>query len=361
MTSARRRGGGIRLVTALAVVAGVAGPLIGAGGGVAKGEPAAGTAATKPVSTSQPAPAASLRPIRLAVFDVDVLKDVDVQGGAVTDQVNTMLATLPKVTLVNRDQIARVAEEHQIALSGLVDTGSAVKLGKLLSAQYIVAGRASKIGHTHYLVLKIVEVETTIQMTISSKASVEDGFEAVLERLEDPLRRQIAALQAAIADPGDAELAKLRGRAWRLQGKVFLVEVSEQHVNRPLKDPAAQMAIAQRLRSLGIAVIVPKEPVVGWRTDLLQTGKYGDERVDYLLEGEGVSGFAARLQGLVSCRARVELRLIRVPGRSIQISERGIGAAADLVEALAAKTALEEAGAQASDAVIRTLVGEAEK
>ena len=102
-----------------------------------------------------------LRPIRVAIFDVDVLPDVSVQSPAVTDQLNAILSTQPEVTLVNREQIKKVAEEHQIALSGPVETASAVKLGKFLSAQYIVTGRASQIGPTLYLVLKIVDVETT--------------------------------------------------------------------------------------------------------------------------------------------------------------------------------------------------------
>jgi hypothetical protein len=109
----------------------------------------------------------------------------------------------------------------------------------------------------------------------------------------------------------------------------------------------------QRLRGLGLSVIVPKSPVDGWKESLLQTGKYGDQKVDFLLEGEGTSAFAAQIQGLTSCRARVELRLIAVPGRAVATTDRGVAAGVDLVEALAAKTALEEAGVQACDAVIR--------
>ena len=294
-----------------------------------------------------------LRPIRVAVFDVDILKGVDVEGPAITDQMGTMLSAMPQVTVVNRDQIKRVADEHQIALSGLVDTSSAVKLGKFLSAQYIIVGRASKIGQTFYLVLRIVDVETTVQTTVSAKASAESGFGAVLQRLDEPLTADIRRLQRPVAEFEDTTLVELRKLAQPLLGKVLLVSVEETHVGRPLRDPAAQMAIMQRLRNLGISVIVPKDPVDGWKESLLQTGRYGDKKVDYLLEGEGTSAFAAQIQGLTSCRARVELRLIPVPGRAIDVSDRGVAAGVDLVEALAAKTALEEAGTQAADALIR--------
>lgn len=297
--------------------------------------------------------AEKLRAIRIAILDVDVLQGVGVEGPAVTDQLNTLLSAMPQVNLVNRDQIKKVADEHQIALSGLVETDAAVKVGKFLSAQYIVAGRASKIGQTFYLVLKIVNVETTEQTTVSSKSSAESGFQSVLDRLGEPLEAAVRKLQRPTIEPSDTVLAELHKLAQPLAGKVLLVSVEETHVGQPLRDPAAQMAIMQRLRSLGLTVIVPKDPVAGWKEALLQTGKYGDKKVDFLLEGEGTSAFAAQIHGLMSCRARVELRLIRVPGRSIDVSDRGVAAGVDLVESLAAKTALEESGKQAADALIR--------
>ena len=313
--------------------------------------PAATAPAVRPTCSRPTDP--RRRPLRVAVFDVDVVKDVEVQGAALTDQINLFLGGMPKVTIVNRDQIERVAEEHKIALSGMVDTASAARLGKLLSAEYIIAGRASRIGQTCYLVLKIVDVETTVQTTVSGKAAVEDGFATVLERLSPALCLAIQGLQKPDTSPDDPALPELRRIASPHLGRTVLVVVDEQHVDRPLKDPAAQMSIVQRLRSLGISAVVPTEPAAGWKTHLLRTGEYDEQKVDVLLEGEGISAFAARLHGLVSCRARVELRWIPVPGRAVKASHRGVAAAADLVEVLAAKTALEQAGVQAIDAVIR--------
>ncbi len=321
------------------------------------------------VTTKKPAAEdnKSLRDIRVAVFDFDVVKGVkidkgvELDTGALTDQINTMLAALPKVTIVNRDQIKKVADEHKIALTGLVETASAVKLGKVLSAQYIVVGRASKIGHTFYLVLKIVDVETTVQTTVSAKGSVEKGFETVLERLGTPLKEKVRKLQQPRVAAKDTALAALRKAAKPLAGKVVLVKIDETHINRPLKDPAAQMAVTNRLKSLGFVVIVPKAPRPGWKQALLESGRYVEKKVDYLLEGDGVSAFAIRTHGLISCRARVELRLIALPGRSITVTDRGVAARVDLVEALAAKAALEDAGVNASDAVILRLAKDVKK
>lgn len=294
-----------------------------------------------------------LRNIRVAVFDFDVLKGVEMEPAALTDQVNTMLATMEKVTIVNRDQIKKVADEHKMALSGLVDTASATQLGKFLSANYVIVGRASKIGQTNYLVLKMIDVGTTVQTTVSAKAAAENGLEALIERLAGELGPRVRELQKPVVTPDDQVLAKVRAaaKAAGIVGKVILVDVSETHVNRPLADPAAQMAIANRLKAVGVEVIVPKDPPAGWKQSLLETGKYGDRKVDFLLEGEGTSAYAAEMQGMISCRARVELRLIAVPGRSVTVTDKGVAARVDLVEALAAKAALEDAGTNALDAV----------
>lgn len=314
---------------------------------------------TRPAKKKKKTPAVKkvvkLREIRVAVFNFDVLKGVDVQAAAVTDQIDTMLSALSKVTIVNREQIKKVAAEHSIALSGMVNTASAVKLGKFLSAQYIVVGRASKIGHTHYLVMKIVDVETTVQTTISAKASVENGFEAVLKRLEPPLKKSIRKLQRPVVAVENARFVKLRKAVKPLGQKVFLVTIDERHINRPLRDPAAQMSAANRLRSLGFTVIVPKDPKPGWKESLLETGKYAEKKVDFLIEGDGVSAFAARMGNLISCRARVELRVISLPGRSMVVSDKGVAARVDLVEALAAKSALEDASRNATDAALMRL------
>jgi hypothetical protein len=299
-----------------------------------------------------------LREIRVAVFDLDVLKGVEEDPKALTDQIAVLLDALPTVTLVNRDQIEKVAEEQKIALTGLVDSASAVKLGKFLSAQYILVGRAAKIGHTYYLTLRVIDVETTVQATVPVKASVEEGFESVLARLDGPLTKTIQDLQQPVRKERNHALALLRKAAEPLKGKTVIVEITETHVNRPLPDPAAQMAAVNHLKSLGMNVIVLKDPKTGWKESLFNRGKYVDDRIDYLIEGEGISAYAATFNELISCRARVELRMIPLPGRKIAVSDKGVASRVDLVESLAAKAALEDAAVDAIDAMIMLLAEE---
>ncbi len=312
-------------------------------------QPAAAPASAPSDDTKKNEP----REITVAVFDIDVTKGVDVEAGALTDQINVMLDGMNKVKIVNRDQLKKVADEHAMNLAGLVDNATAAQLGKFVGAQYVVVGRASKIGASYFLVVKIVDVETTVQHLVSVKAPLDHGIEALIEKIMPEMTHRIADLQRPLLNAQEeAYLARLMELAAPLKDKTILLDIDERHISRPLVDPAAMMAVSHRLQSLGAKVIMPKNPQKGWKDALLENGKYRDQAVDYLLEGEGTSAFAAQIHGLISCRARVELRLIRLPGHGVLVTDRGVDSHVDLVEDMAAKFALEKAAVQACDAVI---------
>ena len=307
-----------------------------------------------------------LREIHVAVLPIGATREVKIDPEALTDQVHVLMASLPAVTLVDRAEIDKVIQEQELALTGLVDANRAVELGKLLSAQYILVGRASRVGESYYLVLRLIEVETTRQTTISAKGPADldradqidfvrrRGMSVVIENLAEVLPGKIRQLQSLPLDSETLQrIEELRETLAPFRGLRFLVQVPESHVRSSIPDPAAQMMITHFLSSLDIEFLVPKDPPGNWKERLLQTGVYDGQKIDYLLEGEGVSEFAGRIQGLVSCRARVELRLIKLPGRSIATIERGVGAGVDLTESLSSKTALEKAGLQAIEALLR--------
>src|SRR5262249_39101339 len=124
--------------------------------------------------------------LRIAVFDLDAREGFGIDAKALTDQVTTILSSIGNVRLIERAELSKVAEEQKIGLSGLSDA-NALKLGKFVNAQYLVVGRGSKIGQTNYVVLKIIDVETTVQTTVATKAAVADGTDKLLERLEGSL------------------------------------------------------------------------------------------------------------------------------------------------------------------------------
>ncbi|MCK4826519.1 hypothetical protein KA005_62835 [bacterium] len=82
--------------------------------------------------------------------------DIKATGGArigksVTDMLVTALVKTKRFRVVERSALEKVMKEHQLQLSGAIDTSTAVKIGKLLGLKFIMLGSVSQYspsGHT---------------------------------------------------------------------------------------------------------------------------------------------------------------------------------------------------------------------
>lgn len=71
-------------------------------------------------------------------------------GGAeaAQDVFVTELVKSGKFRVVEREQLAALMEEKNLALSGDIDPATAVKIGKLLGVNYLLAGAVTEFGNT---------------------------------------------------------------------------------------------------------------------------------------------------------------------------------------------------------------------
>ena len=82
-----------------------------------------------------------------------------------------------KVRVIDRKNIEKITEEYQFQSTSLTDEDTAVEIGKLANADYIVTGALSKVGERYYLNVKMIDVESgEIVGSSISDASVEDVF-----------------------------------------------------------------------------------------------------------------------------------------------------------------------------------------
>lgn len=82
-------------------------------------------------------------------------------GKAVASMVITELMDRPGLTLIERQDLRKVIEEQRLALSGIVDEDTAIEVGRILGAQYMIIGTATSAGGTLRLDLRVVDVETS--------------------------------------------------------------------------------------------------------------------------------------------------------------------------------------------------------
>lgn len=82
-------------------------------------------------------------------------------GKAVSAMLVTEFVGRPGLHVIERHQLAALIQEQKLALSGLVDEGQAVEIGKLVGAQYMLFGAATAAGGTLRMDVRAVDVETS--------------------------------------------------------------------------------------------------------------------------------------------------------------------------------------------------------
>lgn len=149
-------------------------------------------------------------------------------GKAVSTMLITELSERPGMRVIERAQLKDILTEQQLALSGRVDENTAVEVGEMVGAQYVVKGQVTSIGEQMRMDVQAVDVETSEVLAVqklSDRTSellgmimrIADLFTARLE-LDPPSRRPTVAqipVQATIAfsraldaeDSGDTQKA----------------------------------------------------------------------------------------------------------------------------------------------------------
>lgn len=117
-----------------------------------------GRAAPPPQSEIQPT--ALNRPIRLAIGNLGFSNDQ--QNGEVADLTLANLTGAPGLDLVERRSLENVLRELNLSLSGLVRAREAVRVGKLLRADWFLLGTEARIGNSNSVVVRMVDARTGI-------------------------------------------------------------------------------------------------------------------------------------------------------------------------------------------------------
>jgi len=290
------------------------------------------------VRSAEPAAATSGPPPTVAVLDFEAREEL---GRGYGRDLSTLLAALlgadPALITVERAELEKILGEQALGLSGTVAPDSASRIGHLLGAKVLVTGRAFVAGDELLVAAKIMGVETGRVYGELVKL----GRNAPLSKVGEALAPKIAATVSARADtlvakvPTRADrVATLRAVLKETRRPTVRVRLPERHLGGETFDPAAQTECELLLREAGFTVLA----------------EGAAEVPDLEFSGEAFSEQAMRRGGLVSCRARVELKAVERASGKVLASDRQASVAVDVSEQVAAKSALAEA---AGDLVLR--------
>jgi TolB-like protein len=115
-------------------------------------------------------------------------KDYDLLGRGVADYLIGELSGNPAVRVVERDQIGKITAEQDLGTSGRVDAETAVRIGKLLGARYMVTGGyiADPKGNVS-LNARVFEVETSKIIHTERVTDKAENFVPLIGKLAEKL------------------------------------------------------------------------------------------------------------------------------------------------------------------------------
>jgi hypothetical protein len=285
------------------------------------------------------AQAAESQVLTVAVFDFETKEDLGKDFGAqAATLVNAQLSAEPDLITVERAELAKVLGEQELGLSGTVSTDTAAKVGHLTGAKVLVTGRVFKADKELILVAKIIGTETSRVYGEVVKSAAKPVTDLAAE-----LAQKIAKTAMAKAD---TLVAKVKSREDRVAAikkalktdkfPAVSVRIAERHFGGPTIDPAAETEFGRILGECGFTLVDDKSEV--------------KPEIEFV--GEAFSEFGMRKGNLVSCRARVEIKVRDKATGQLLAVDRQTSVAVDLSEQIAGKAALQQAAAELAERVI---------
>ena len=268
-------------------------------------------------------------------------KDLGVKAG---DILFALLAKDPSLFLVDRSELQKTLQEHEINLSGMVTPDQAIQIGKIIGAKILITGSVIESDKTLYLVAKIIGTETSRVLGASVTGKSSDDF----NNLMDQLAKQVGETIAKQADQLVAKEVKMEDRIAALKKQlgdakrpVVTIRVNERHVGQAAIDPAAETELTLFCKETGFEVL----------------DKAADaNKADIIISGEGFSEFAMRHGNLVSVKARLEVKAIDRQTDKVIATDRQTAVMVDLTEQIAGKSAIQKAAADIAERLLPKLI-----
>jgi TolB-like protein len=106
-------------------------------------------------------------------------------GKAVSAMLVTELIGRPGIRVIERAQMQDILTEQRLSLSGRVDESTALEVGRLLGAQYVIHGQVTSIADNLRMDMRAVDVETSEIMEVQKLSGRTDDLLDVVVKMAD--------------------------------------------------------------------------------------------------------------------------------------------------------------------------------
>jgi hypothetical protein len=280
--------------------------------------------------------------ISVAVFDFES-KDENVKdlGAKVSVLINVNLSAEPHLMLVERTELEKVLGEQELGLSGTVTANSAAKVGQLTGAKVLVTGRVFKLDQDTVVVAKVFSAETSRvfgETVKAPNANVADLAAGLAQKIAKIIKEKSDALVAVTISREEKVNTLVKSLPPGKRSSIK-IRIPEQHFGTPVIDPAAETELSLIFQKAGFTLVDDQS---GTKPDLE-------------ISGEAFSALGMRKGNLISCKARVEIKVRDLRGQKLLLAERQHSVAVDLAEQTAAKLALQQAALELAGRLLPAL------
>jgi hypothetical protein len=105
---------------------------------------------------------------KIVVYDIETSDQLKVVGLILSEAARQEFLTTGQYSLINRENINLIMDEHKLRGSGLIDDRKASALGNWMSADEAVTGKLSLLGNTLVLQLKMININTVETLSLGS-------------------------------------------------------------------------------------------------------------------------------------------------------------------------------------------------
>src|SRR5947208_5938937 len=140
--------------------------------------------------------------------------DYDGVGKGIADMLITDMAQNPNLRVVERERIQSLLVEQQLTKAGTIDPQTAIKLGKIIGAQYMITGVFMSDGKgTFVLTSHAINVETSQILNPVKLTSKGDDVLGLIAQLSSKLNGEMKLPALRVGDAGGMGGAQPAGAA----------------------------------------------------------------------------------------------------------------------------------------------------
>jgi len=139
--------------------------------------------------------------------------DYDGVGKGIADMLITDMASNPSVQIVERERVQSLLTEQNLTKGGTIDPQTAIKLGKIIGAQYMITGGFMSDGRgTFVLTARAINVQTSAITNPTRLTSKGDDVLGLIAQLSSKLNSEMKLPALRVGDAGAMGSAQPAGQ-----------------------------------------------------------------------------------------------------------------------------------------------------